>query len=373
MHTTKRRLLILIILIVMGVIPVTAIVMARVLNLDTNLHDPLYFDSATTSDFRFYNGTHLTNLAFDAIPVNATHAQANITLGTTTYLYNVTPDGRFIDNTVTTNNYSIFWVHIVVTGSTGSETTDQIGRVFSIWDNIGILGAINTAYNLTITGKSTYWPEEGPLHGAQFSLIFEVRDAGNGLIATGEMDFTCGMLFILNIGDGNGLTTLKLVNTNYDISRNRLTGIPWVIAVNIGMPCIVFAYLHFKKKEELDLTIETTFLVAMAGVTILVDFFIDIWYYAPLGRSGNLYLHLGIVGIYVIFCLWRKIHLKYVIPAFLEVAYVFTITLVTGDSYVPHLTAFMGLTVTWLIMLWVSGFKHRESKSKLGKLISNFV
>ena len=372
MLSTKQRLIILLLLLIIGLIPVSAIVLARVLNLGTNVHDPLYFDSVKISTFEYNNGTHVIPLTFNSV-LNGTSYQAEVSYGGNDFMFNITPDGRFVDNLRETNNYSIFWVHIVVTGSGGSETTEQVGRNFSIWDNFGILGAPNTEYVLTVTAQSTYWSEEAGLHGAQFSLLFVVRDLSNRLIANGEFDYTCGMLFFLSIGDGNGLSTLKLLDTTYDISRNRLTGIPWVIGVIIGAPCIVFAFLHFKKKEELDTTIEMTFLTAMAGVTILVDFFIDIWFYAPLGRSGNLYLHLSIVGVYALYCLWRKLHLKYILPAFIEVAYVFTITLVTGDSYVPHLTAFMGLTITWLIMLWVSGFKHRQSKSKLGKLISNIV
>jgi hypothetical protein len=211
------------------------------------------------------------------------------------------------------------------------------------------------------------------LQGAQFSLIFEVRSLSDVLVASGEMDMTCGMLFHLEIGTSDGLKTLKLVGTTYDISRNRLSGIPWIIGVCIATPCIVFLYSHYRKKEQMPLTIETTFFVAAAGSVLLVDFFIDIWMYAPLGFAGNLLLHAGVVGIFAAFCLWKQYGLKWVIPGILEIAYVGVMVLATGDSYVPHLTAFMGLTVTWLVMLYASGVPHPQSKSKLGKLVSNVV
>jgi len=374
MFSTKRRLAIFLIVIIGAGISVGSIFLARYLNLGSNEQDPLYFDSPTYSKFAYNNGSQVMDLLFTSTPLNSTHYQAEISYGLNVVKFNVTPDGRFIDNGLVTNNYSIFWVHIVKSGTAGSELQEHVGRNFSIWDNIGILGSPNTEYVLTITAQDVYWPEEGPLLGAHFSLVFEIRTLSNVLVATGEMDYTCGMLFFLNIGGTGNLSTLKLLDTNYDISRNRLTGFPVVIASIIATPIILFLYLKYKRKEDMAKIIDTTFLVAMGGIIIAVDFFVDIWMYAPLGRGGNLYLHLGVIAAFSIFCLWRKFDLKWgLIPGFLEVAYVFTITLVTGDSYVPHLTAFMGLTITWLIMVWASGVQHYQAKTRLGKLIKQFV
>jgi len=373
MLSTKRRLIILLILIISGGISVSSIVLARVLNLGTNVQSPLYFSRITASKFLYNNGTEIMDLTFDSVPLDATHYQANITYGATRINYSVTSDGRFIDNGRVTNNYSIFWVHIIKPGSAGSEFAKNIGLNFSIFDNVGVLGPIDTEYNLTITGSTVYWPTEPGLLGAQASLTFEVRTLAGVLVATGVMDRTCGMLFQLNIGSSSGLRTLKLIETTYDISRNRLSGLPVVITTIIIAPCLVFLYSHYRKKEAMGLTIETTFLVATGGLILLVDFYIDIWMYAPLGFAGNLLLHSGVVAIFAVFCLWKKYGLKWVIPGILEIAFVGVMVLATGDSYVPHLTAFMGLTVTWLILLWISGVEHYRSKSKLGKLVSNIV
>ena len=372
MLSTKRRLIILIVLLVSGGISVSSIVLARVFNFGTNVQDPLYFSRTTSSKFLYNNGSQIMDFYFDSVPLNATY-QAEITYGSTIIQYNVTSDGRYIDTGRITNNYSIFWVHIVEPGSVGSEFGKNIGRNFSIFDSIGILGAVNTEYKLTITANTVYWPVESGLLGAQASITFEIRSLAGVLIATGVMDLTCGMLFQLNIGVFSGLRTLKLIDTTYDISRNRLTGLPVIIATIIVAPCLVFLYLHYRKKENMELTIETTFLVATGGLILLVDFYIDIWMYAPLGFAGNLLLHAGVVAIFAVFCLWKKYGLKWVLPGILEIAFVGVIVLATGDSYVPHLTAFMGLTVTWLILLWISGVEHHHSQSKLGKLVSNIV
>ncbi|NVM55592.1 MAG: hypothetical protein HWN66_17930 [Candidatus Helarchaeota archaeon] len=375
MLTTKRRFLILFLVIAGGAIAFSTVILARVLNLGTNLQDPLYFDSATHSRFSYDNGTHVANLDCDSIPINSTRAFCRITFdGQLLGQFNVTDTGFYIDNVTgaITQNYTIFWIHIVTGGA--SEFKEHVGDNYSVIDPVGILGTPDTEYILTITEQHVYWAEEPPLHGAQFSLKFEVRDLTNTKVAEGEMDYTCGMLFTLYIGAGE-LRTLELIDTNYDISRNRLTGV-WVsIIAAIVTPAVVFCYLHFRKKEPLEKTIETTFLVASGGAVLLIDIMNDVWFYAtiPLGYRGNLFLHLLMVGIFAVYTLWRKVGLKWVIPAFLEVAFLFAMVSITDDAYVPHLTAFMGLTITWLCLLWAAGYERIPAKSKLGKLFSEFI
>jgi hypothetical protein len=372
MISTRRRLRILLIVIISMGIALSSVVLARVLNLGTNLQDPLYFNSPTHSQFLYNNGSQVTTLDFDSIPIDSNHAICNITLNGEPFgQFNVTPDGRYIDPLYgETNNYTIFWVHIVV--GAGSETVSHIGHNYSIFDPIGILGAPNSEYNLTITEKYVYWAERPGLNGAQFSLKFVVRDLTGVLIAEGEMDYTCGMLFVLSIGSGN-LRTLELTDTNYDISRNRLTGWPITLIIAVAAPALAFCFLHFYKKESLEKNLETTLLIAFGEIAFVVDIFVDVWMYAPLGFVGNLILHAVITGIFAIYALWRKVGLKWVIPAVLEIAFLVAMVGATSDSYVPHLTAFMGIMISWLCLLWVSGYERVPSKSKLGKIISEFV
>ncbi len=373
MLTTKRRLIIILILIISGIISFLGVIIARTLDLRMNVKDPLYFDSVSHSRFLYDNGTHVDYLDFDSIPINSTRAICNIMWGELNWQFNVTPDGRYIDSIYgETQNFTIFWVHIVEPGSSGSETTEHVGNNYSIWDPIGILGSPDTEYVLTITDTYVYWAEEPALNGAQFSLKFEVRDLNHVKIAEGEMDTTCGMLFILKIGTGS-LRTIELIDTNYEISRNRLTGWPIALAVAIIMPIVVFAWLHFRKREPLEENLATTILVAFGSAAFIIDIMIDVWMYAPLGYTGNLFLHLSIVILFAVYALWRKIGLKWVIPAFLEVAFLFAMVRFTGDAYVPHLTAFMGILISWLCLVWASGYIRPESKSKLGKFFSEFV
>ena len=93
MLSTKQRLIVLLLLLIIALIPVSAIVLARVLNLDTNVHDPLYFDSVTSSTFEYNNGTHVIPLTFNSVP-NGTSYQTEVSYGGNDFMFNVTPDGR---------------------------------------------------------------------------------------------------------------------------------------------------------------------------------------------------------------------------------------------------------------------------------------
>ena len=369
---TRRRLIILLVVIISAGLALSSVLIARTLNLETNLQDPQYFTTAYHSRFRYDNGTHVLYLDFDSIPVDATYSICNITLnGAPWGEFNVTPDGRYIDPVHgATNNYTIFWVHIVE--GAGSETMDHIGHNHSIFDPVGFLGAPNTEYVLTITENYVYWAEEPPLHGAQFSLKFDVRDLSDVKVAQGEMDYTCGMLFIIEIGAGN-LRTAELIDTDYLISRNRLTGWTWALIFAVGTPIVAFCFLHFRKKESLEKNLETTLLIALGEAVFITDIMIDVWMYAPLGFVGNLILNGCLTGALAAYALWRKIGLKWVIPAALEIAFLFAMVFFTSDAYVPHLTAFMGLTISWLCLIWASGYKRIPSETKMGKLISEFV
>jgi len=374
LRTRTRLRILLIVLISMG-IALGTIVLARVLNAESNTTDPLYFDSATSSSFRWDNGTTIHTLDFISTPFNDTHSFCNISLnGQPFSWFFVNMSGQYIDpitNQPTQNN-TIFWVHIIVAGSGGSETTEHVGKNFSIFDPIGILGTPNTEYILSITKKNVYWALEGPLHGAQFSLQFEVRDLSGVKVAEGEMDYTCGLLFILRLSNGN-FQSFELIDTNYDISRNRLTGWPVAIGLAIGVPILSFIFLHFRKKWPLKDNLTVTLLIALGEVTFIFDWFVDIWMYAPLGLGGNLIAHSLIIVGFTAYVIWKKLGFKWVIPALLEVLFVGIITLVTNDAYVPHLTAFMGLTISWLCILWASGYERLESTTKLGKLFSEFI
>lgn len=68
---------------------------------------------------------------------------------------------------------------------------------------------------------------------------------------------------------------------------------------------------------------------------------------------------------YALVCIRLKCGLKWVLPAFLEVAFLFVMTRFVGDSYIPHITAFMGLLVTYFAMLFRNNIDKKKHDEKL--------
>ncbi|MHA1651461.1 MAG: hypothetical protein ACTSYB_14825, partial [Candidatus Helarchaeota archaeon] len=116
-------------------------------------------------------------------------------------------------------------------------------------------------------------------------------------------------------------------------------------------------------------------LIALGEAVFIVDIMVDVWMYGtiPGGFVGNIVLHGILAGCIAAYALWRKIGFKWAIPAILEIIFLIAMVGATSDSYVPHLTAFMGLMISWLCLLWAMGYKRVPSKSELGKLVSEFI
>ena len=82
-----------------------------------------------------------------------------------------------------------------------------------------------------------------------------------------------------------------------------------------------------------------------------------------------LILHLATLVCYALVCVRLKYGLKWVLPAFLEVAFIFAMTNFVGDPYVPHITAFLGLIVTYFAMLFRSSIDKKKYDDKLEFII----
>ena len=226
---------------------------------------------------------------------------------------------------------------------------------------------------ISITEKHVYWPEEVPLHGAQFSLLFLIHDLTGVQVGVGELDGTCGLIFTMQLGSSN-YQCLQIINTNYDISRNRFSAIIAVVIVLIITIIAILAYMFYKKKvkqweEPKEDTIDTLFLMIFGAISLLVDIFNDVWTYAMLGFWGNIIVHSSVIILGAVFCLYRGYKFTWLLAGILEVAFVISIVFAVGDSYVPHLTAFMGLTVSFLWLLWLNEPAAPERQEKVKRAI----
>ena len=375
MISTKKRILLILlpsIAILIGGIPT---VIARIGNLGTNVHDPLFFDRAMYVKYRYDNGTLDTGeLSIKVTDVGSTTSTVKATVNGASQTFTVTHDGFFVDGDKTTSNQTFFWIHIVDTDTLGSEFIPQIGKTHQIIDPIGIFGIVNQEFNLTTTGFVNYWSTEPAIDGAQASISFIITKNGQ-TVAEGIMDRTCGLIFKMQISAGS-YRTLEIISTNYDISRNRWSSFFTVLAAVIALPIV--AYIVFWKTKRFNIEdkeerIELSILLGVGTTAIFVDIWIDVWFYARLGSYwGNFILHACCTGAFLAICIWKKYGLKAVIPAILELGFVTGMSF-ADNNYVPYLTAFMGLMMSWIFMVILSGYKPHESRSLKGKIAKSII
>jgi hypothetical protein len=366
MLKTKHRFLI--ILSITLAIAGASLVNQIAIMLNINPKDPLFFATQNSALFQYNDGfSNNKTITITVNELNPAWSNVSITIDSTEYL-SITPDG-FYNNT---EYYTIFWLHVPNPLISGTSFGVVVGRSFNITDPIGLIGPKNANYTAIIDRKLVLWPLEPGLHGAQYSFQVTFYNQSNSMvIAQGIYDSTCGMLFVLK--GGSPYVQVQLLETTYPISRNRMMSWPWALGLSVGVT--VIAYVLMKKKWQLDAEQirEITLLMAAGVAVTMVDIYVDVWLYAIFGFMGNLLLHIGVaIGLLAI-CFYQNYKIKWTIPAFLEVAFLLPMVLVVGDNYVPHLTAFMGLIITWLIMVYISGYPSQpKSKTKLGRLLSEF-
>lgn len=371
MLSTKKRVLVVIFVALGTLIGLAGVGMARLL--DINQKDPLFYDRPKFVDYNYHDGTDDGKLTFEVISIGESTSVVKGTLDGVPRNFTVTHDGKFMN---ASGQQVFFWIHgIEGTFELIFEGVSHYNTTYEVIDPVGLMGAVNETYNLTILDYTNYWSREPNLDGAQASAKYEVRNGSGVLVAEGILDITCGLIFTMQISNGN-FKTIEIYNTNYEISRNRYAHINVAIPTAIILP-IVFYLLIWKVKklkvEDKDERLEMTMLVALGGASIMVDIHVDVWFYARLGSLGaNLLLHGLVFGALAAFCIWKKYGLKWVVPEILEFGFIIGMS-VADSSYVPYLTAFMGLLISWFFILVASGYQRNRSKSKLGKLVSEFV
>ncbi|MGV9204117.1 MAG: hypothetical protein ACOC44_08900 [Promethearchaeia archaeon] len=365
MLSTKQRVHIVLILLISSAICGSMVVIARILDIDAQ--DPLFFNRELFSEYRYDNGKEIREIRFEVDKVYKNSAIVKYLIdGEEKEKFTMSYDGYYIDNGNKTDYQSIFWIHITKKGELFSERLTQKGDKFKIIDPIGLLGNKNETYSLKITGNTNYWPQEPAIDGAQASFSFDILSEGG---------LTSGLVFKMTFTK-NTMGTLKIIDTNYDISRNRYSGWGWTLGFAIALPLISY-FLILKrgklKVKNKDKRLEMTILILLGEIAFIVDIWVDVWLYARLGSFGaNLLLHLGCTVFFAAVCLWKKYGLKWVIPAILEL--LFLLAMSSADSsYVPYMTAFMGLYISWIFMVIGSGYKLQESRSKKAKLANNII
>lgn len=332
---------------------------------DINPKDIYLFQKNYTSNYQYERGVkgEQSEFILRSNALNDTHTNVTLEYDNRIEYFLAHPNGTVYQNGALQGNYSIWWVHVpnvlMMFGVKG-------GEIYSVIDPTGFTGRGNQPYDLFVTRKRTYWPSDQELSGllgAQSSFDAELYNRSNNqLSAKITFDITCG---IIEIWEGfQSPTELTLKYTNFPMSRNRITGI--MIASLLGIIAIISAFTLMSRTwvnpfltqftRGLEERNEIIMLITAGFFTIIIEM-IDIWFYLPLGLLGNVVVHLGYTIFLGIIC-WRfNYRYQWLIPSILEVAFILALNFVTGDPYVPPLTAFMGSTISCIALVWASGIE----------------
>ena len=378
---SRILLLILILLAAVGSFLFNAVMIK--LPSGTNEEDPLFFGKNNYANFYYNNGTLGNNeiLSITSIIINNTHSNVSIKIDNILQgSFFIHPNGTVYQKGKCQGNYSIWWLHVSNPMLNFGQGT-MPGTIYSVVDPTGFLGTIGENYTVIVDRKLVYWPTDikfSFLLGAQASFIISVYS--DQKIAEATLDLTCGLVELWD-GGQNSRQTLALYETNYPISRNRINAFSSVWVFGIVIIAITYLFMRVDWKNKLLSRIhlnsekrnDVTLLMSVGLIAIGIEY-VDIWFYCPLDIIGNVILHSCFIGLLGIVCLIQRKRFVWLIPAFLEVAFILAMTFFVGDPFVPHLTAFMGSTISWLCLIWVSGNENiwNEGKTWIGKFLSKF-
>jgi hypothetical protein len=369
MLNSRNKILILLLAILVFAIPALINQLATSLNLKVNPTNINLYQSNTTVEYLYENGTYgISSTLTLQIDANVTSKITKITVNLggsiRSYYCNYTT-GCWLDNGTPTANYTIFWILVQNPMLHGWEFA--LFKNTSVVDPIGLIGPTGAIYTLIIGRKIVYWDVAPAEDGAQFSFEITLYNSELIKVADGIMDSTCGFLEILQGGPNNARIEIASPGS-FQISRNRYIMLTWGLVFAIGLPIASFAFMKWKKVEKNKIE-EFTLLVAVGSSATIIDIDLDVWFYARLGFEGMLLVHFITIVCYALICVRLKYGIKWCILGFMEILYVFAITKFVGDPYVPHLTAFMGLLLTFLAMVFRSGIDKKNYDDKLDFVI----
>ena len=369
MLTAKTRLTILLVgsLIFLGGYGINQLLI--ITDSALNPTDINLYQTSTKIVYTWENGTlgHSSSLTLDIYAGSSTnYTTVYATLGDTSITYQCDYDsGEFIANGEKSGNYTIFWIPV---GNPMLNAWDfKLFESTSVIDPVGIIGPVNASYTLVIGEEKVWWDTPPEMDGAQFSFVIDIYDENNVKVAQGLMDSTCGLLEILE-GTNNPDQLSLLSPGEFFVSRNRWNMLIWVPLLSIIS--VVVSFIYMKKKNVDKAVIEEVMLLLGVAISVnMVDIIIDVWFYARFGQEIMIWMHLGFFALFALISLRLYNEIKWALPAFLEVAFVFAMTRFVGDPYVPHMTAFMGMYCAYLAMLFRSGYPKREGKDKLSLIV----
>jgi len=166
--------------------------------------------------------------------------------------------------------YTPFWLHF----SNPVLTVDPHNPEFPLIDNVGVLGVPGLRYTARQEGTLILMDD---ILQSQASNRYGIFDMAGNRAASAIYDGTCGLLFRLQVKQPNK-PDLRLVDTNFPISRNRVTLVIFNVLLIIGL-----VFLLRRRARALDgpasvYAMDEMWLVLLGSVCLATDTLVDIWY-----------------------------------------------------------------------------------------------
>ncbi len=321
--------------------------------------DPKYYEQSFASTYSLYNGDKTIDIDFVSNP-QLDDTLVSLNFGETLRTFNFSSEGYFLNGSTITIYQSLFWVDLG-----NSDYVDLSGSKIMIIDLIGILGNSFEIYEMHIIEKDVYWADVPSLCGAQASYIIEIYDEAGIRKAKGMIDYTCGMLFELSIGNQN-YSDLKIINSNYIISKNRLISLIGSFIAIIGFPLLTYIYLKRKNDDKSNLE-STVILMTYGQIAIFIDLYFDVWLYATIGLFGNILLKTIFLGVGLLYSSYRDISEKWSIFLIIEISFLLAMHFFVGEDYLGLLTANIGALGSYLCFVYLFEFDKQDNRSILKK------
>lgn len=224
----------------------------------------------------------------------------------------VNPKGEVVVHE-TSVYYTPFWIPL----DNPVTTLNTHNPEFPLLDHSGVLGLPGEAYTARQEESFILWDK---VLQSQASYRYGIFDAKDNRAATAVYDATCGLMFQLQV-KAREKPNLRLVDTNFPISRNRVC---LLILAPLATIALVYFFLYqARRKENFDAVLtlrDTAWFVALGSMCIMTDTLMDLWYPFALGRFAPVLWHIllivplfivgrraclpAVVELVMAFCLW---------------------------------------------------------------------
>lgn len=240
--------------------------------------------------------------------------------------------------------FTPFWLHFfnpVLTLSTRNPS-------FSMVDNAGVLGETGTLYTARPEGSLILMDD---ILQSQASYKYGIFQQNGRRAATAIYDATCGLLFRLQVKHSQ-YPDLRLVQTDFPISRNRITLVIFYVLLSTLLVANLFIKAH-RSTEDVDF-IEfqrQAWLVLLGVLCIGVDTQLDIWQPFLLGHVWSVAIHCLLI---LPLLVWGK---RAAIPALAELLMAAFLWIYLEGPVLPFFYI-PGLTISYILLL--GAFRQKE-------------